>query len=60
MDKPIFERRRLLQMVSLGSLAFPAIALAACSDNPDAYRRERRWWMHDGGGDHGDKAGGRR
>ena len=31
MDKDILERRRLLQLVLLGSLAVPAMALAGCA-----------------------------
>lgn len=53
MDSPIFERRRLLQLFTLGSLALPAAMLAGCAQGSGAARPRR---FHGGGGN--DKGGG--
>jgi hypothetical protein len=58
MDKGSFERRRLLQFIALGSLAAPAVALAACESDSGNYQPPPRF--HHEGNDGGDKAGGRR
>ena len=52
MDKDILERRRLLRLVVLGSLAAPAIALAGCA-TAGGHTRPPRF----GGGNSGGKSG---
>jgi hypothetical protein len=43
MDKPTLERRRVLQMLSLASLAAPLTALSGCAGSipPRQYQRPR-------------------
>jgi hypothetical protein len=41
MDKSIFDRRRVLQLFTLGSLALPAAALASCAQGSGAARPRR-------------------
>ncbi len=52
MDNRALERRRLLQLVVLGSLAAPAIALAGCATGGGRTRPPRF-----GGGNSGGKSG---
>ena len=58
MDNQVLERRRLLQMITLGSLAVPAVALAGCASNPGAPKREL--FRRGGGNRGGENSGGKR
>lgn len=54
MDKPIPERRRLVQLLFLGSVALPVAALAGCVQGAGV----RRPPSFGGGSNAGDKSGG--
>ena len=54
MDSPMLERRRLLQLFTLGSLALPTAMLAGCAQGSGGSTPPRRF--HGGGGN--DKGGG--
>jgi len=60
MDDRIFERRRLLQLFALGSLALPAAALAGCAGGQPPRRRGDRPRSHitGHGGNNGKSGGG--
>jgi hypothetical protein len=60
MDNQILERRRLLQMITLGSIAAPAVALAGCASDPGSDTPQRRLFRQGGGNRGGEKGGGRR
>ena len=56
MDSRIFERRRLLQLLALGSLALPAAALAGCAQGSGRPSHPPRFYG--GGSNSGEKSGG--
>jgi hypothetical protein len=56
MDQQPPARRRLLQLVMLGSIALPAIALAGCAQGTSSSTRPRR--RGGGGNNGGEKSGG--
>jgi hypothetical protein len=60
MDNQILERRRLLQMITLGSLAAPAVALAGCAGDPGSGPPQRRLFRKGGGNRGGEHSGGKR
>jgi hypothetical protein len=53
MDNRILERRRLLQLFMLGSLAVPAVALAGCASGGGRRQRPPQF----GGSGGGEKSG---
>ena len=55
MGRDTFERRRLLQLLALGSLALPVVALAGCAQGSGPSHSPR---FYGGGGDAGEKSGG--
>jgi hypothetical protein len=55
MDSRIFERRRLLQLFALGSLALPVAALAGCTRGSGPAHPPR---FYGGGSNAGEKSGG--
>lgn len=56
MNEQIVERRRLLQVLMLGSMALPAIALAGCA--AEGGRQSRPSRRYGGGNNGGEKSGG--
>jgi hypothetical protein len=54
MDKSIFDRRRVLQLFALGSLAVPAVALVGCAQGSGATPPRR----FQGGGNRGSERSG--
>ena len=53
MDKDILERRRLLQLLALGSVAVPTMAVAGCATGAGKGQRPPQF----GGGNSGGKSG---
>jgi hypothetical protein len=65
MNEQIVERRRLLQLFTLGSLALPAVVLAGCASGsaptqPRRYGGGNRGGEKSGGGNGGTAGGGNR
>ncbi len=55
MGKGTMERRRVLQLFTLGSLAVPAVVLSGCTMGAGNARAPRNWG---GGNNGGEKSGG--
>ena len=57
MNQQVIERRRLLQLLMLGSIAVPAVALAGCAQS-NSGRPARPPRRYGGGNNGGENAGG--
>ena len=58
MGKGIVERRRMLQLFALGSLAVPALVLSGCTMGPGDPQAPRNWGSGNNGGEKSGGSGG--